>query len=99
MIGPAGTISAIASIMYIWYRPIMGNMVRPAGTICAITYITYCISGTGRSWGIWYDRPVPFVQSHTSRISGNGRSLGIWYDQLVPFVQSHDHVHLVLAER
>src|SRR5260221_6486351 len=47
MVGGAGSRCVITNIMYIWYRPLMGNMVRPAGTISVLTSNTY----------IWY-RPI-----------------------------------------
>src|SRR5260221_7604941 len=74
----------------------MGKMLGLAVTIFRTT--SSRISGPGRSWGIWYNRPVPAVRSYTSRISGTSQSWGIWYNRLVPFVRSHDHVYLVLAD-
>ncbi len=57
------------TLMYIWYQPIIGNMVGLAGTICAITNIMY----------IWYQPIMGKMVGLAGTISVITYIMYIWY--------------------
>src|SRR5712691_1777171 len=88
MIGPAGTSCAIAYIMYIWYRPIMGEYgMTGQYHLCDHIHYVYLVPADHGE----YDRTSQYQLCDCIHYvylvpADHG---GIWYDRPVPFVRSH----------